>query len=123
MNFSTQRSFFLTRDYALFSTQPNRCDAVVGEGEGASEIVHEVRMALEYEYFSLTSSCEDDVLSRAVLLVHDDSMRLPIHLACDKNAPLSILRSLLVADTEKVSIGVPDKWGGESFGGAWAVRV
>ncbi|KAL3815765.1 hypothetical protein ACHAXA_008815 [Cyclostephanos tholiformis] len=88
-----------------------RCDAVVGEGEGASEIVHEVRMALEYEYFSLTSSCEDDVLSRAVLLVHDDSMRLPIHLACDKNAPLSILRSLLVADTEKVSIGVPDKWG------------
>jgi hypothetical protein len=71
-------------------------------------------MALEEEYFSLTSSCKDDVLSRAVLLTHDDSLRLPIHLACDKNAPFSILRSLLDADVEKLSIGMPDKWGGES---------
>jgi hypothetical protein len=71
-------------------------------------------MALEEEYFSLTSSCKDGVLSRAVLLTHDDSLRLPIHLACDKNAPFSILRSLLDADVEKLSIGMPDKWGGES---------
>jgi hypothetical protein len=35
-------------------------------------------------------------------------------LACDKNAPFSILRSLLDADVEKLSIGMPDKWGGES---------
>lgn len=93
----------------------HRCDAVVGEGEGAYEIVREVRMALEHEYFVLTSSCENDVLSSAVLLVHDDSMRLPIHLACDKNAPLSILRNLLDADCDKASMGVPDKWGGESY--------
>ena len=70
--------------------------------------------ALEEEYFSLKSSCQGDVLSRAVLLAHNDSMHLPIHLACDKNAPFSVLRSLLDADEGKASIGMPDKWGGES---------
>jgi hypothetical protein len=69
---------------------------------------------LEEEYFLLTSSCRGDVLSRAVLLAHDDSMRLPIHLACDKNAVFSVLRSLLDADKGKALIGMPGKWGGES---------
>ena len=62
----------------------------------------------------LTSSCRGDVLSRAVLLAHDDSMRLPIHLAGDKNAPFLVLRSLLDADKGKALIRMPDKWGGES---------
>ncbi len=48
------------------------------------------------------------------VLAHDDSMRLPIHLACDKNAPFSIIMSLLDADAGEVSIGVLDKWGIES---------
>ena len=55
-----------------------------------------------------------DVLLRAVLLAHDNLMRLPIHLACNKNAPFLVLRSLLDADKGKASIGMPDKWGGES---------
>ena len=69
---------------------------------------------LEEEYFLLMSSCRGDVLSRAVLITHDDSMCLPIHLACDKNAPFLVLRSLLDADEGKASIWMPDKWGGES---------
>jgi hypothetical protein len=63
---------------------------------------------------SHTSSCWGDVLSRAVLLAQDNSMCLPIHLACNKNAPFSVLRSLLDADKGKASIGMLDKWGGES---------
>ncbi len=70
--------------------------------------------ALEEEYFCLTSLCRDDVLSRAVLLAHDDSMSLPIHLACNKNVLFLVLRSLLDANPGKASIGMPDKWGGES---------
>ena len=60
-------------------------------------------LALEQEYFSLTLSCKDDILSRAVLLTHNDSLRLLIHLAF-----------LLDADAEKLSIGMPDEWGGEA---------
>jgi hypothetical protein len=39
------------------------------------------------------------------LLAHDGSMRLPIHLACNKNTPFSVLRSLLDVDEGKASIG------------------
>ncbi len=69
---------------------------------------------LEEEYFSLTSLCRGNMLSRAVLLAHDNLMRLPIHLACNMNAPFLVLTSLLDADVGKASIGMPDKWGGES---------
>jgi ankyrin repeat protein len=67
------------------------------------------------EYFTLISPVKDDILPLAVLLTNDTendtSKRLPIHLAVDKNAPLSILQSLLGADVHKVTIGKADKWG------------
>lgn len=82
-----------------------------GGAAAASTIVQEVRLALEDEFFVLLSQYPSEVLQRAVLLTYDDSLRLPIHLACDKNAPLSILQRLLEADIDKNSIKVPDKWG------------
>ncbi|KAL7525053.1 hypothetical protein ACHAXR_001672 [Thalassiosira sp. AJA248-18] len=87
-----------------------RGDTVI-EGVGATNLVQEVRLALEEEFIVLISTYSEDVLQMAVLMVFDDSKRLPIHLACDKNAPLSIMQSLLEADVDKVSTGVPDKWG------------
>jgi Ankyrin repeats (3 copies) len=39
------------------------------------------------------------------------TLRLPIHLACDNNAPISIIRTLLEADVHNQSILKPDKWG------------
>ena len=48
---------------------------------------------------------------RAVLRTHDESLRLPIHLACDKNATLPVLHSLLDADVDKRTILLPDRWG------------
>jgi ankyrin repeat protein len=81
----------------------------------AASIVADVRDALVSEYFALVSPVEDDILPLAVLLandaVDDVSRRLPIHLAVDKNAPTSILRSLLRADVHKYTIGKSDKWG------------
>ena len=89
-----------------------RADTII-EGTGANAIVQEVRLALEEEFVVLLShySANTDVLQTAVLMTHDESRRLPIHLACDKNAPYSILRTLLEADPGKRSIAVPDKWG------------
>ena len=81
----------------------------------AASVVADVRDALVSEYFALVSPVKDDILPLAVLLtndtVDDASKRLPIHLAVDKNAPLSILRSLLRADVHKYTIGKSDKWG------------
>ena len=86
-------------------------DDTIIEGANASTIVQEVRLALEDEFFVLLSHYSNEVLQRAVLLTFDDSMRLPIHLACDKNAPLSILQRLLEADVDKTSVNIPDHWG------------
>ena len=83
----------------------------------AASIVATVRDALVSEYFTLISPVKDDILPLAVLLTndtnneYDTSKRLPIHLAVDKNAPLSILQSVLGADVHKVTIGKADKWG------------
>jgi hypothetical protein len=68
-----------------------------------AQIPFRLGLELEEEYFSLTLSCKDDVLTRAVLLTHDDSLRLLIHLAL-----------LLDVEAEKLLIGMPDKWGGEA---------
>ncbi|GAX25596.1 hypothetical protein FisN_28Hh067 [Fistulifera solaris] len=59
----------------------------------------------------LASEYAPEVLTHAVLLTNDDSLRLPIHLACDTNAPLEIIRWLLESDPKKESILRPDKWG------------
>ncbi|KAL7551378.1 hypothetical protein ACHAWF_014580 [Thalassiosira exigua] len=88
-----------------------RADAIVEEGAGASALAQEVRTAIEEEFVALVSHCDQSTLRRAVLMPFDDSRRLPVHLACDKNAPLAVLRALLDADAEKRSIVVPDKWG------------
>ena len=86
-------------------------DDTIIDGADAPTIVQEVRLALGEEFNVLLSQYSNEVLQRAVLLTYDDSMRLPIHLACDKNAPFSILQRLLEADVDKTSIRVPDKWG------------
>ncbi|KAL9188909.1 hypothetical protein ACHAXT_011399 [Thalassiosira profunda] len=89
-----------------------RVDPVLGDaGERASALVEEVRQALEEEFVVLVAGYTEEVLQLAVLMTYDESKRLPIHLACDKNAPLSILESLLEADINKQSITLPDKWG------------
>jgi hypothetical protein len=71
--------------------------------------------SFEERYLLLISSYPQECLHCAVLLMSDsdddDSLRLPIHLACDKNAPLSIIRSLLEADINNQSVLKPDKWG------------
>jgi hypothetical protein len=71
--------------------------------------------SLEERYLLLISSYPLECLQCAVLLMSDskkdDSLRLPIHLACDKNAPVSIIRSLLEADIHNLSVLKPDKWG------------
>lgn len=85
--------------------------AHMGEGDGAIAVVQEVRLALEQEFDVLLSGYSDEVLQKAVLMTFDDSLRLPIHLACDKNAPISVLQTLLEADVKKMSIALPDKWG------------
>eukprot|EP00804_Cyclotella_cryptica_P018791 CCRYP_021184-RA/>CCRYP_021184-RA protein AED:0.04 eAED:0.04 QI:227/1/1/1/1/1/3/950/373 len=75
------------------------------------ELVAEIRQALQEEFVEIVSQFSYEALQKAVLMTFDDSRRLPIHLACDKNAPIEILRCFLDADVGKVSIRVPDKWG------------
>ena len=87
-----------------------RGDTII-EGAGAVALVQEVRLALVDEFVELLSNYSEEDLEHACLMTYDDSMRLPIHLACDKNAPLLILQRLLDADVEKVSPRKPDKWG------------
>ena len=74
-------------------------------------LIEEVRLALEEEFVLLITQYSQEDLQTAVLLTYDDSRRLPIHLACDKNAPMSVLKALLDADVHKVSIREPDRWG------------
>ena len=90
-----------------------RSDEIIGDGEAArlAEVRAEVRQALEDEFMVLLSDYTPEVLQSAVLMTYDESKRLPIHLACDKNAPLLIMQCLLEADVNNVSTGVPDKWG------------
>lgn len=88
-----------------------RGDTIVGEGVATPLLIEEIRLALEQEFVVLLSHYSEIVLQLAVLMTFDDSKRLPIHLACDKNAPFSTLQRLLEADVYKQSIVVPDKWG------------
>ena len=85
--------------------------------------------SFEERYLLLVSSYPPKCLNIAVTLTDDDvmrhgsslissteaSLRLPIHLACDKAAPLSIVKSLLDADSnndgDHPSIHRADKWG------------
>ena len=70
------------------------------------------------QFMVLVSAYPEDALKKAVLLVHplDESMntysgRLPIHLACDTNAPIEIIRWFLENDENKDSVLRKDKWG------------
>ena len=87
-----------------------RGDTII-EGDGALALVEEVRIAITEEFFDVVSQYSEEVLQQAVLMTFDESQRLPIHLACDKNAPISILQRLLEADKDKTSIREADKWG------------
>lgn len=86
-----------------------RGDTII-EGVGAVAIVEEVRIALTEEFVLLFSEFTQEEIQLAVLMTFDDSKRLPIHLACDKNAPYSVMQALLEADKDKTSIRQPDKW-------------
>jgi ankyrin repeat protein len=86
-------------------------DDTLIDGELAPTLIEDVRVALEDEFVILLSQYSEEDLQSAVLLPYDDSKRLPLHLACDKNAPVSILKALLDADKDKVSIGEADRWG------------
>ena len=87
-----------------------RGDTII-EGDDAALVVEEVRVVISEEFFDVIQYSEEVVLQQAVLMTFDESKRLPIHLACDKNAPISILRRLLEADKNKTSIREADKWG------------
>ena len=85
-------------------------DDTIIDGE-ATALINEVRLALEEEFVLLISQYSQEDFQAAVLLTYDDARRLPLHLACDKNAPISILKALLDADVNKVSIREADRWG------------
>lgn len=85
-------------------------DDTVIDGEAAA-LINEVRLALEEEFVLLISQYSPEEFQAAVLLTHDESRRLPLHLACDNNAPISILKALLDADVGKVAIREGDRWG------------
>lgn len=88
-----------------------RADTIFERGQDAHALILQVRHALEEEFVILLSQYSEEALQKAVLIIFDESKRLPIHLACDRNATFPILQTLLQADTEKKSIVVPDKWG------------
>lgn len=81
----------------------------------------QLELSVEEQLYQLTvlvSQYPEGALARAVLLTDKDvsngtsySGRLLIHLACDTNAPLEIIRWLLECDKEKQSILQKDKWG------------
>jgi hypothetical protein len=77
----------------------------------APELIADIREQLKSEFVEIISQYPLSTLQKAVLLTYDESLRLPIHLACDKNAPIEILKCFLDADTEKISIRKKDKWG------------
>ena len=75
--------------------------------------------SFEERYLLLTSSYSNECLKRAVLISDNEfiaatagangiddnaTRRLPLHLACDKGAPLPIIKSLLEADIENQTI-------------------
>lgn len=72
---------------------------------------------VEEQFMMLVSRYPEEALQRAVLMTAVEtpdvsfSGRLPIHLACDNNAPIGIIRWLLDSDPGKSSIQKPDSWG------------
>ena len=75
------------------------------------------------QFIVLVSGYSDEALKKAVLMTYpqeenseDPTLpvytgRLPIHLACDTNANIEIIRWLLDNDENKESIRRKDKWG------------
>ena len=63
------------------------------------------------QFVVLISQYPQQVVRRAVMMTHDESLRLPLHLACDKSAPTECIKWLLDSDTEKKSLQKPDQWG------------
>eukprot|EP00980_Cylindrotheca_fusiformis_P012411 scaffold3046_cov105-Cylindrotheca_fusiformis.AAC.10 len=72
---------------------------------------------LEERFILLVSRYPEEALRKAVLMTAEEtpetsySGRLPIHLACDNNAPIGVIRWLLEIDKDHTSILKPDKWG------------
>ena len=70
----------------------------------------------EEQFLVLVSSYPVKALQQAVLMTsHENEAsftgRLPIHLACDKSAPIGVIRWLLELDVNKEAILRGDKWG------------
>jgi hypothetical protein len=84
-----------------------------------------VMESLEEDFALLISQYPAECLQQAVLLTdeclpatnedHEEgataTLRLPIHLAYDNNAPVSIIRTLLDAELHNLTILKADKWG------------
>lgn len=77
----------------------------------------EEEKSLEERFLLLVSRYPEEALRGAVVMTAQEtpdssfSGRLPIHLACDNNAPIGVIRWLLDSDIDKTSILKPDKWG------------
>ena len=72
---------------------------------------------MQEEFMVLVSQYSDESMRRAVVMTshgpesHRYTGRLPIHLACDKNAPIQVIQYLLDSDIQKISVPKTDKWG------------
>lgn len=107
--------------------------------EHVRSLSEEDRLALSVDeqlaqFLMITSQYSEEALQKAVLMTNHqeddndtavtggildnnnnnnntDTQRLPIHLACDTNAPIEIIRWLLDQDPNHASILRKDKWG------------
>ena len=75
-------------------------------------------VVLEEELILLVTQYSPPVLQRAVLLRAIEDInhpsytgRLPLHLACDNDAPIAVIRWLVDADVQRESLRIADKWG------------
>jgi ankyrin repeat protein len=83
-----------------------------------SELSATSSLLVEEQLILLVTQYDTKVLQKAVLMraVEDPDHpsytgRLPIHLACDNNAPIEVIRWLVDADIERISLRTADKWG------------
>jgi hypothetical protein len=83
---------------------------------------HSISVPFDVQFSNLVSEYSTQAIQQALLLtsIHEDphstssssyTGRLPIHLACDKCAPRSVIQWLIEHDPTKTSIQTPDKWG------------
>ena len=116
-----ERSFDAFRE---IQQQMHELETDLGGGGGGGEnddrlaeqpaiaAVREAMLAsIEEQFVEITSQYSSRIMSKSCLLSVSDTKRLPIHLACEYSAPITIIQSLLDCDKSKQSILAKDKWG------------